>query len=199
MEIFTGDTIIKILGVGISGFGFLLMYFAFQLVKQIVVTNEPSRGVVSIVSIYMILSFLMTVVVGYFTFITAVYKNNKINEQASIISEKSTKLNLFAAAQRSNAIKDSLLHNIGSPRPSLIAKQKQSLDSLSFYVGKTEDTSLISSFSAYRNSAIDFSKANFLNKQTNPFVTESYLNSLRKNYTISEAKFSQSVSDYSLK
>ncbi len=73
-----GLDIVKILGVGLSGFGFLLMFLAYKLIQNLLPLPNANPLIIKTINRYMLVCFVMTVTVGAFTFITTSYKNNFI-------------------------------------------------------------------------------------------------------------------------
>jgi hypothetical protein len=103
--------VVKILGVGLSGFGFLLMYLAYRLIGRMISQQNPNSSVLAVVNRYMLVSFVMTVTVGVFTYITTAYKNNQLvtqskqlDDQAKVITANKAAVELLASSQKSNEL-----------------------------------------------------------------------------------------------
>jgi hypothetical protein len=124
--------IVKILGTGLSGFGFLLMYLAYKLIKSLVPLPKVNPAVVKIINRYMLVCFVMTVIVGLFTFMSTAYKNGVISTQAAKLASKDTVLNLLSASQRNKLLSDSISN--GRMVSEAKARQRNYLDTLQKYI-----------------------------------------------------------------
>ena len=107
MDLFKNLDIVKILGIGLSGFGFLLRFLAYRLINRIVGT-KPDKKVFIIISLYMFVCFIMTVTVGIFTYFTTTYKNTQLTEQSKKLKDNSVALNVLAASHKYDIIGDSI-------------------------------------------------------------------------------------------
>lgn len=147
--------IVKILGVGISGFGFLLMFLAYRLINDWAKNPNPNPMVLKAIKWYMSICFIMTVTVGIFTFISSSYKNNIIENQAIAIETKSDALNILTASQINDQLVDSLIRNSSTADvAAVINEQKPVLDTLSKYISKRNDPKIESEFNKYRESVV---------------------------------------------
>ncbi|MBK7233669.1 MAG: hypothetical protein IPH93_15750 [Saprospiraceae bacterium] len=150
--------IVKILGVGISGFGFLLMFMAYWLIKDWAKNPNPNPMVSKTINRYMNICLAMTVTVGVFTFISSFYKNNIIEKQAIAIETKSDALNILTASQINDQLVDSMIRNSSNEDVALVIhEQKPVLDTLSKYISKQNDPQLDSQFNKYRESVVKLS------------------------------------------
>ena len=155
-DFFAGDTIVKILGLGLSGFGFLLMYMAYNLITRIINTPDVNPSVLSVIKTYMIICFTMTLAVGFFTYINAGYKQQVIADQNAAIQQKTNAFSLLSAAQTNGKITDSVLLKPGNSKSAETAKvvQKKALDTISKYLSKTSPRSTVDSFNRAKDTVL---------------------------------------------
>ncbi|MBK7812040.1 MAG: hypothetical protein IPO62_17165 [Saprospiraceae bacterium] len=150
--------IVKILGVGISGFGFLLMFLAYRLINDWAKNPNPNPVVLKAIKWYMSICFVMTITVGVFTFISSSYKTKIIEDQAIAIETKSDALNILTASQINDQLVDSMIRNSSNEDVALVInEQKPVLDTLSKYISKQNDPQLDSQFNKYRESVVKLS------------------------------------------
>ncbi len=107
------DIVVKILGVGLSGFGFLLMYLAYKLIDRLIDKESVSSAITKMINRYIIIGCIMTVIVGGFTFVTAFYKNDLISEQGKEIAS----LQVIETSYQNIRLKDSVLQELRADRP----------------------------------------------------------------------------------
>jgi hypothetical protein len=109
LDIFEGLDVLKVLGYGLSGFAFLLMMFAFLLLRQIISKDkESNRMIFKSIWAFMGLSFLMTIAIGMFSFFVSDYKQTEVKDLGAAVrtyadakqlntqSEKADSSNLFS-------------------------------------------------------------------------------------------------------
>ena len=144
----TGDTIVKILGVGLSGFGFLLMYMAYRLIVKAMGLPDVKPTVLSIIKIYIFASFVMTIAVGVFTYISAGYKQQLIADQTAAIKNKTAAFNMLSAVHKNSNAADTVISKTSKGQSSQLAKteQKTALDTISKYLAKTSKPAEIKKF-----------------------------------------------------
>ncbi|QHS62576.1 hypothetical protein [Chitinophaga agri] len=127
--------IVQILGTGLSGFGFLLMFLAYKLISSLVTLPKVNPNIIKMINRYMLVCFIMTVTVGVFTFMSTSYKNNVISDQAALIKSKDTVLNILATTQKSRLLSDSLSRNLDNPMlTDARSRQNSYLDTLQKYI-----------------------------------------------------------------
>jgi len=152
-NLFPWDTVVKILGLGLSGLGFLLMYLSYQLINRVMAARAPNSNVFSIIKTYMLLCFVMTITVGAFTIINTIYKNDTLDKQQNQLVQQSQKISntttLLAANQKSNTV-DTLIKSHDKITPAVKTEQKKALDTIGKFVAKTNKKPLIDSFNRYR-------------------------------------------------
>lgn len=105
--------IIKILGVGLSGFGFLLMFLAYKLLNKIITARSTNPLIHKSINRYMLVCFVMTVTIGVFTFISTEYKKETIASQNEQIKTDETTIDLLVTANKNNSIADSVIAAAG--------------------------------------------------------------------------------------
>ncbi len=97
--------VLKVLGYGLSGFAFLLMFFAFMLLRQIInkEQNTPAMVIKSIWG-FMGLSFLMTICIGIFSFFVSDYKKETLAENKSTIQDQHQKIDIIATDHKRDSV-----------------------------------------------------------------------------------------------
>jgi hypothetical protein len=156
-DILSLDGIVKILGAGLAGFGFLLMYLAFQLIQKIITTKGINMQVFKTIRTYMVLCFCMTIVVGVFTIMSTVYKNDTVNQQAKAIDTTTRAIKILAATQQSKSLADTILKFPQSQQAAAAkTEQKKALDTITKYVAKTAQKPLIDSFAKYKTIVVSY-------------------------------------------
>lgn len=65
--IFANIDIPKVLGYGLSGLSLLLMVLAYGLLRKVVATHHPDKGVISLTKFYVLMTFLVIIAVGGFS------------------------------------------------------------------------------------------------------------------------------------
>lgn len=86
--LFLNEQVVKILGYGLSGFAFLLMFFAFLLLRQVISKEkETNKLVFKSIWAFMALSFVMTITIGIFSFFVNDYKENVIAKNTAAVDE----------------------------------------------------------------------------------------------------------------
>ncbi|MFT3705952.1 MAG: hypothetical protein QM802_26535 [Agriterribacter sp.] len=186
-----GMDIVKILGVGLSGFGFLLMFLAYRLIRSIIALPHTNPLVVKTINRYMLVCFVMTIAVGVFTFITTLYKQDVITNQQAKIDNGSKALNILAASNNNSLIADSIARNAGNNQKVFIVKQEQKklLDTLSNYIVQQDNPKLTEDFNKYKTLALKASDSLGM-----PGLTKSEIDTLRINFL----KYTNSISKLSL-
>ena len=152
--------IVKILGVGLSGFGFLLMYLAYRLILKMM--PDPKPNATKVINRYMLICFVMTLAVGTFTYFSTVYKTDIISAQTEQIAKQDTAINLITTSQKNNQISDTLLYyaNNGDEAKATKAKddQKKALDSLGVYFNSKDNGKDAVKFNIYKDSVLKFTE-----------------------------------------
>jgi len=98
---------VKILGYGLSGFAFLLMFFAYMLLRQVINRSSQNKMIFKSIWAFMGLSFLLTICVGVFSYVTGDYKKKELAENEVTIQKQQTGLEVFKNDQKL----DSLVNN----------------------------------------------------------------------------------------
>lgn len=160
--------VVKILGVGLSGFGFILMYLAYMLINRIINNERMVTGVSTLIITYMVLCFIMTVTVGIFTYITTSYKNNLIAAQSQTINNASAAVSVLTAAQKNTTLANTLAQPASSGSTAAKAEQKKVLDTLTKYVSKSQNKPLIDTFNHYKSVVASYP---FILRKINPSNT----------------------------
>src|SRR5215203_2674982 len=79
---------VKILGYGLSGFAFLLMFFAYMLLRQVISKGSQNKMIYKSIWAFMGLSFLLTICIGVFSFVTGDYKKKELEENETTIQNQ---------------------------------------------------------------------------------------------------------------
>lgn len=145
--------IVKILGTGIAGFGFLLMYLAYKLIASLVILPKVNPAILKMINRYMVVCFIMTVTVGVFTFMSTSYKNDVISNQEAVIKSKDTVLNILATSQKNKLLADSISKSVDSQTiAEAQSRQNSYLDTLQKYIGTQHNPTQRDRFNRYKNS-----------------------------------------------
>jgi hypothetical protein len=145
--------IVKILGTGIAGFGFLLMYLAYKLIASLVTLPKVNPAILKMINRYMLVCFIMTVTVGVFTFMSTSYKNDVISNQEAVIKSKDTVLNILATSQKSKLLADSVSKAVDSQTiVDVRSRQSSYLDTLQKYIENQHNPAQRDRFNRYKNS-----------------------------------------------
>lgn len=145
--------IVKILGTGIAGFGFLLMYLAYKLIASLVTLPKVNPAILKMINRYMAVCFVMTVTVGVFTFMSTSYKNDLISDQAAVIKSKDTALNILTTTQKAKLLADSVSKAADSQTIAAVqSRQRSYLDTLEKYIEGQHNPTQRDRFSLYKSS-----------------------------------------------
>ncbi|TWW01150.1 hypothetical protein [Chitinophaga pinensis] len=171
--------IVQILGTGLSGFGFLLMYLAYKLISSLVPLPNVNPNIIKMINRYMLVCFIMTVTVGIFTFMTTSYKNNVISDQAALIKSKDTVVNILATAQKAKLLSDSLSRNIDGPLAGEVkTRQNSYLDTLQKYIDGEHNPAQHERFNRYKESLTNITDSltmENLDRKRKEFLKEKYV------------------------
>lgn len=83
---------VKILGYGLSGFAFLLMFFAYMLLRQVINKSSQSGMIFKSIWGFMGLSFILTIVIGIFSYMTGDYKKTELASNVETIKKQETNI-----------------------------------------------------------------------------------------------------------
>lgn len=145
--------IVKILGTGIAGFGFLLMYLAYKLIASLVTLPKVNPAILKMINRYMLVCFIMTVTVGVFTFMSTSYKNDLISNQEAVIKSKDTALNILTTSQKNKLLADSVSKATDSQTIADVhSRQSSYLDTLQKYIESQHNPTQRDRFNHYKNS-----------------------------------------------
>ncbi|UPK72450.1 hypothetical protein [Chitinophaga filiformis] len=145
--------IVKILGTGIAGFGFLLMYLAYKLIASLVTLPKVNAAILKMINRYMLVCFIMTVTVGVFTFMSTSYKNDLISSQEAVIKSKDTALNILTTSQKSKLLADSVSKATDSQTIAQVqSRQNSYLDTLQKYIESQPNPNQRERFYRYKTS-----------------------------------------------
>lgn len=145
--------IVKILGTGIAGFGFLLMYLAYKLIASLVTLPKVNPAILKMINRYMVVCFIMTVTVGVFTFMSTSYKNDVISNQEAVIKSKDTVLNILATSQKNKLAADSVSKAVDSQTIAEVqSRQNGYLDTLQMFIENQHNPMQRERFNRYKNS-----------------------------------------------
>src|SRR5215204_1392663 len=104
---------VKILGYGLSGFAFLLMFFAYMLLRQVISKSSQNQMIFKSIWAFMALSFLLTICIGVFSYITGDYKKKELVENQETIQKQQTGLEVFKTDQKLDSlVKNAVVTNI---------------------------------------------------------------------------------------
>ena len=104
---------VKILGYGLSGFAFLLMFFAYMLLRQVINKSTQNKMIIKSIWAFMGLSFLLTITIGVFSFITGDYKQKELENNEATIKTQQNGLEILNADQKLDSlVKKAIAENI---------------------------------------------------------------------------------------
>jgi hypothetical protein len=171
--------IVQILGTGLSGFGFLLMYLAYKLISSLVPLPNVNPNIIKMINRYMLVCFIMTVTVGIFTFMTTSYKNTVISDQAALIKSQDTVVNILTASQKAKLLSDSLSRNMDSPLAGEVkTRQNSYLDTLQKYIDGEHNPAQHERFNRYKESLTTITDSltmDNLDRRRKEFLKEKYV------------------------
>ncbi len=145
--------IVKILGTGIAGFGFLLMYLAYKLIASLVILPKVNAAILKMINRYMVVCFIMTVTVGVFTFMSTSYKNDVISNQEAVIKSKDTVLNILTTSQKNKLAADSVSKAVDNQTIAEVqSRQNGYLDTLQMFIENQHNPTQRERFNRYKNS-----------------------------------------------
>lgn len=143
--------IVGILGVGLSGFGFLLMYLAYRLIDRLIGEPSPQDAILRLIRLYIVVCFVMTITVGVFTYINAVFKNKELVAQAKVIDKQQNDVDALHTIYTKDNIVDSVIKSPQTPQSiAALQKQEEVLDTLGAVIKKYDDPVAIQRFDEYR-------------------------------------------------
>ena len=104
---------VKILGYGLSGFAFLLMFFAYMLLRQVISKGSQNKMIYKSIWAFMGLSFLLTICIGVFSFVTGDYKKKELQENETTIQNQQNGLEVLKIDQKLDSlVKNAVVGNI---------------------------------------------------------------------------------------
>jgi hypothetical protein len=101
---------VKILGYGLSGFAFLLMFFAYMLLRQVITKQTQNKMIFKSIWGFMGLSFVLTIIIGIFSYMTGDYKREELVRNDETITKQKDGID---ALTNSQAL-DSLIKNVAA-------------------------------------------------------------------------------------
>jgi hypothetical protein len=141
--------IVKILGVGLSGLGFLLMYLAYRLILKVIGTKPPEPLILRMINRYMMICIVMTLSVGAFTVMSTSYKKNALSDQQRRLKNSERAISALTASQVNDLLTDSIVHfhNGDGALRGVKKRQEEVLEDLSVYVSSQQDPAVDTAFS----------------------------------------------------
>ena len=131
---------VKILGYGLSGFAFLLMFFAYMLLRQVISKSTQSQMIFKSIWGFMGLSFILTIVIGIFSYMTGDYKTSELANNEVTIKKQETNIGALTDA---GSLKDIVSETVSSNKTVDTAKveeaKKESEKVLDDLGGKIKD------------------------------------------------------------
>ena len=104
---------VKILGYGLSGFAFLLMFFAYMLLRQVISKGSQNKMIYKSIWAFMGLSFLLTICIGVFSFVTGDYKKKELEKNETTIQNQQNGLEVLKIDQKLDSlVKNAVVGNI---------------------------------------------------------------------------------------
>ncbi len=133
--------LVKILGIGLSGFGFLLMFLAYRLIVKLIGNTNTQKPIISMVRMFMIVSFTMTLAVGAFTIVNSFYKKDEVASLADNVKEQATTIKVLETSNENEKVTNDIVKSIatGGDITAYKKQQKRVLDSLNTFIDKQPD------------------------------------------------------------
>lgn len=132
---------VKILGYGLSGFAFLLMFFAYMLLRQVINKSTQNKMIIKSIWAFMGLSFLLTITIGVFSFVTGDYKQKELANNEATIKTQQNGLEILNADQKLDSlVKKAMAENMAN-NPEEAEKTKQAYDKIIGELGSKLDSS----------------------------------------------------------
>ena len=132
---------VKILGYGLSGFAFLLMFFAYMLLRQVINKSIQNKMIFKSIWAFMGLSFLLTITIGVFSFITGDYKQKELSKNEATIKTQQNGLEILNADQKLDSlVKKGIAENIVND-PEKAEEAKKAYDKIIGELGSKFDSS----------------------------------------------------------
>jgi len=132
---------VKILGYGLSGFAFLLMFFAYMLLRQVINKSTQNKMIIKSIWAFMGLSFLLTITIGVFSFITGDYKQKELANNEATIKTQQNGLEILNADQKLDSlVKKGISENIMN-NPEKAEEAKKAHDKIIGELGSKLDSS----------------------------------------------------------
>src|SRR5678815_3995390 len=104
---------VKILGYGLSGFAFLLMFFAYMLLRQVISKSTQNQMIFKSIWAFMGLSCLLNICIGVFSYITGDYKKKELQENEVTIQKQQNGLEVLKYDQKLDSlVKNAVVTNI---------------------------------------------------------------------------------------
>jgi hypothetical protein len=121
---------VKILGYGLSGFAFLLMFFAYMLLRQVISKSTQNQMIFKSIWAFMGLSFLLTICIGVFSYITGDYKKKELQENEVTIQKQQNGLEVLKYDQKLDSlVKNAVVTNIEND-PAKVEETKRAHDKI---------------------------------------------------------------------
>jgi hypothetical protein len=165
MDALANLDVLKILGYGLSGLGFLLMYLAYRLLNKLSDKENPSKLIISSINRFIVICLLMTIVVGVFTYFDRDYKTTEL-------ANKTDAYNVLSASKKISDLTDSIKYYASSPdnnkKTNFVKEQAKVLDTLSRYVAKENNPQATQKFNNYKNLILTIPKKIGTNANNEP-------------------------------
>jgi hypothetical protein len=182
--------VLKILGYGLSGLGFLLMYLAYRLLDKLSDKEKPSQSIISSINRFIVICLLMTIVVGSFTYMTRDFKNTELAAKDTTIQNKTAALKVLSTAKKISDLTDSIKNYANGAddhkKIQFAKEQKSTLDTLSKYIAKDHNPVALAKFNRYKAYITTF-----------PVKTANNVNKPSETDLVTYRKFTDSISKIS--
>ena len=95
---------VKILGYGLSGFAFLLMFFAYMLLRQVITRQTQNKMIFKSIWGFMGLSFVLTIIIGIFSYMTGDYKKEELVRNEETITKQKDGIDALTNSQTLDSV-----------------------------------------------------------------------------------------------
>ena len=182
---------VKILGYGLSGFAFLLMFFAYMLLRQVINKSTQNKMIIRSIWAFMGLSFLLTITIGVFSFITGDYKQTKLADNEATIKTQQNGLEILNADQKLDSlVKKAVAENMAN-NPEKVEETKMAYDKIIGELESKLDSSNATSEDKKRFEILKGETSKTLDSLSKPDLSPETKTRLRNKYLLQTGEISK--------
>lgn len=182
---------VKILGYGLSGFAFLLMFFAYMLLRQVINKSTQNKMIIRSIWAFMGLSFLLTITIGVFSFITGDYKQTKLADNEATIKTQQNGLEILNADQKLDSlVKKAVAENMANS-PEKVEETKMAYDKIIGELESKLDSSNATTEDKKRFESLKGETSKTLDSLSKPDLSPETKTRLRNKYLLQTGEISK--------